>query len=84
MREGARPHAVPHHHPPSTATSRCPSTPQTHDMADMEVDTPVDTEPKGKGKVADDSKGGKKRFEVKKVRMLTGPVCGTSDGVSGS
>ena len=39
-------------------------------MADMDVDTPEEivAEPKGKSKATEDGKGGKKRFEVKKVR----------------
>lgn len=45
-------------------------------MADMDVDIPADaaSEPKAKSKAGDDSKGGKKRFEVKKVRTLL--ACG--------
>jgi len=38
------------------------------DMADMEVDTPV--EPKSKKDSREDGKEGKKRFEVKKVGIF--------------
>ena len=37
-------------------------------MADMDVDTDVPAPSKSKGKSKDDSKDGKKKFEVKKVR----------------
>ena len=38
-------------------------------MADMDVDTDVPAPAKAKGKSKEDSKDGKKKFEVKKVRL---------------
>lgn len=57
--------------------------PHTDNMADMDVDTPNETEPKARGKANDDSKGGKKRFEVKKVRTLIAMVVERSYSLSG-